>query len=171
MFNIVIAPSKVLKTKTQIVDKVDDNIRKFMDQMLATMYENRGVGLAAPQVGVGKRITVIDVDSEWDEENEKIIPGNPIYLVNPEIVNHSKEINVHEEGCLSFPGFYEEVTRPKRVKVKYLDYNGNEQAMDCDGLLATCVQHEIDHLDGITFVDYLSKLKKDRIIKKLQKTK
>ncbi len=140
--------------------------------MLETMYHEDGIGLAAVQVGVLKRILVMDVnqDSKYDnEENNNNISGNPFYVVNPQIIKSSKETSVLYEGCLSFPEIRADVTRPKKVTVKYLDYYGKEQILEADGLLATCVQHEIDHLNGITFVDYLSRIKKAMLLKKLIK--
>ena len=171
---IVIEPDQRLHQKSEPVAKVDDDIRKLMDDMAETMYECHGIGLAAVQVGVHKRVLVMDLEygsSRYDEqgnENANAKP-NPIYMANPEVIEESDEKNVYEEGCLSFPGQYAKVTRPKAVKVKYLDYNGKEQVIDCDELLATCVQHEIDHLDGIVFVDHLSKLKREMILRKLKK--
>ena len=182
---LVIAPDPRLKQKSSPVEKVGDDIRAFMDDMLDTMYASNGIGLAAVQVGVHQRILVMDLeygsnryaetdhhhhDGCCDHEHERP-EGKPIYMVNPEIIEESDEQNCYDEGCLSFPGQYAEVTRPKQVKVKYLDYDGKEQVLEADGLLATCVQHEIDHLDGITFVDYLSRMKRDMIIKKIEKQK
>lgn len=167
---LVVAPDPRLKEVSKPVEKVDDELRGFMDNMLETMYAMNGIGLAAVQVGVHKRILVMDI-----EHGSSRYPGteggegNPLFLINPEIVEKSEEQNTYEEGCLSFPGQYAEVTRPKKVKIKYLNYNGDEQIIDADELLATCVQHEIDHLNGIVFVDHISKMKRDMIIKKLVK--
>ncbi len=180
---IVTFPNPLLKEVSNPVDKVDDNLRKFMEDMLQTMYNEKGVGLAAVQVGVLKRILVMDVEYHIEEEecggdhghghhhhhHHEISNQSPIFLVNPEIITCSKEKSVYYEGCLSFPEVRADVTRPEKVKVKYLDYHGVEQIMEAEGLLATCVQHEIDHLNGITFVDHLSKLKKEMIVKKLKK--
>ncbi len=166
---LVVAPDPRLKIKSMTVEKVDDDLRMLMDDMLETMYESNGIGLAAVQIGVHKRILVMDIGQSSRYKESKEHKSEPLYLVNPEIINESEEENVYEEGCLSFPGQYAEVTRPKKVKVKYLDYNGNEKILEADGLLATCVQHEIDHLNGVVFVDHISKLKRDFIMKKLKK--
>jgi len=172
---LVIEPDQRLHKKSLPVKSVDGDIRKLMDDMVETMYGCNGIGLAAVQVGIHKRVLVMDLEygsSRYDDQNEadKTPPKpNPIYMANPEIIESSDEKNTYEEGCLSFPGQYSKVTRPKKVSVKFLDYNGKEQIMDCDELLATCVQHEIDHLDGIVFVDHISKLKRDMIIRRLKK--
>jgi len=160
--DIVLIPDPVLRVECTPVAAVDDDVRALMDDMLETMYDAPGIGLAAIQIGVTRRIVVIDVSKEDDDKN-------PIFLINPEIVWTSEETSVYEEGCLSIPEFYDEVERPAACKVKYLDRDGKPQEMDCDGLLATCVQHEIDHLNGVLFIDYLSKLKRDRVIKKFAK--
>ncbi len=161
---IITAPDQRLKTVSEPVEAVDDALRAFMDDMLETMYAAPGIGLAAIQVGVAKRILVIDVAGEEEEPH-------PRFFINPVIVETSDDLSVYEEGCLSVPEFYEEVERPLRAKVKYLDYDGLPQELECDGLLATCLQHEMDHLEGILFVDHLSKLKRGMIIRKLQKAK
>ncbi len=174
---IIIFPNPLLEQISKPVEKVDDDLRKFMDDMLNTMYANKGVGLAAVQVGVLKRVLVMDVKYTADEcdgdhghhHHHEIYDKKPMFLINPEIINCSKEQMVYFEGCLSFPEMHADVSRPKNVKVKYLDYDGKEQILEAEGLLATCVQHEIDHLNGITFIDYLSKLKREMIIKKLKK--
>ncbi len=174
---LVTAPDPRLLICSEPVDKVDDNLRKFMDDMLETMYHEEGIGLAAVQVGVHKRILVMDLsDSKqrYEETEEKscgVDISKPFFLVNPEIIELSEEENIYEEGCLSFPEQRALVTRPKRVKVKYLDYYGKEQSFACDGLLATCVQHEIDHLNGVVFIDHVSKLKRDVIMRKVKKIK
>lgn len=168
---LVIAPDPRLKEVSKPVDAVDDELRAFMDDMVETMYASNGIGLAAIQVGVSKRILVMDIhygSSRYDD-GEGDGDRNPMFLVNPEITWESDEQNVYEEGCLSFPGQYAEVERPKRVTVKFLDYHGNEQTMEADELLSTCVQHEMDHLNGIVFVDHVSKMKRDMIIRKLKK--
>ena len=154
----------VLKQKAEKVAKVDDKIRSFLDDMLETMYDAAGVGLAAPQVGVSKRIVVIDV-AHPDEGEER----NPIYLVNPEIIWHSDEESCQYEGCLSVPDQSAEVSRYKQVRVQYLDYNGKEAEIMAEGLLAIALQHEIDHLDGILYIDRISRLKRQMLLKKLQK--
>ncbi len=161
---IIIEPDPILRKKSEPVEKVDDHLRKFMREMLETMYEAPGIGLAAIQVGILKRLIVIDLA----RENEK---KNPLFLINPEIIYRSKDTSVYEEGCLSLPGQFAEIERPSECTLKYIDFNGNKKELKADGLLATCIQHEVDHLDGILFIDYLSKLKKDMIIKKLVKHK
>ena len=157
-------PHPVLKKKAEPVAKVDDELRKFLDDMLETMYESNGCGLAAPQVGVSQRIVVIDIAHE-DEE------PTPMYLVNPEIIWKSDETKVCEEGCLSVPGQRAEVERPAAVKIKYLDYNGKEQILEADDFLAVAAQHELDHLDGILYIDHLSRLKRQMVVKKLEKSR
>lgn len=171
---LVLAPDPRLSICSQAVDRVDDGIRKLMDDMLETMYKEEGIGLAAVQVGVHKRVLVMDLFDKAgrydDAENTQKEP-NPIFMANPEIIYESEEENMYEEGCLSFPDQRAMVVRPKIVKVKYLDYNGDEKILECDDLLATCVQHEIDHLNGVVFIDHVSKLKRDMIIKKVKKLK
>ncbi|WP_425407459.1 peptide deformylase [Hwanghaeella sp.] len=159
---ILVAPHPVLKTKCKPVDEVTPELAKLMDDMLETMYDAPGIGLAAPQVGVSKRILVIDV-ARQDEDPQ------PLKMANPEIIWESEELGVYEEGCLSFPEQYAEVQRPARVKVRYLDQNNEAQELDADGLLATCIQHEMDHLEGIVFVDHLSTLKRNMILRKMKK--
>lgn len=167
---IYVAPHPVLKKIAEPVSGVTDELRKLMDDMLDTMYSARGIGLAAPQVGVSKRVIVMDIDQP-DSDDPEAAPqkGKPRFFVNPEIVWSSDEQNVYNEGCLSVPGQYAEVERPEKVKVKFLDYDGTEKTIDCDGLLATCIQHEMDHLNGILFVDHLSTLKRDMLLRKLKK--
>ena len=162
--NIIIEPDPILRKKCEPLEKVDTNTRKLMDDMLETMYAAPGIGLAAVQIGILKRLVVIDISR--DEEKK-----NPIFLINPEITNQSKQTSVYEEGCLSIPGQFAEIERPAECTLKYIDYHGKEKELKADGLLATCIQHEVDHLNGILFIDYLSKLKKDMIIKKLVKKK
>jgi peptide deformylase len=167
---IYIYPHPVLTTEAEAVDTVTADIQKLMDDMVETMYDARGIGLAAPQVGVLKRVIVLDIEQrEDDEKKEKGERGTPMFFINPEIVWESEDINVYNEGCLSIPAQYADIERPKRVKVKYLDYNGQPQEIEADGLMATCLQHEIDHLNGVLFVDHLSKLKRDMIARKLKK--
>ncbi len=161
---ILTEPNPFLRQKSKKVDLVDDSIRSLMDDMLETMYAAPGIGLAAIQIGVPKRVIVIDLA----RENEK---KNPLYFVNPEIITNSKTDASYEEGCLSVPGQFAEISRPDKCKVKFLNYQGEEKIFEADGLLATCIQHEIDHLEGILFIDYLSKLKKSMIMKKLSKHK
>ena len=161
---ILTEPDPFLRQKSEPVEQVDDEIRSLMDDMLETMYAAPGIGLAAVQIGVPKRVIVIDLS----KDNKK---KEPLYFVNPEIITKSDEDASYEEGCLSVPNQFAEVSRPDSCKVKYLDYEGNEKILDTKGLLATCIQHEMDHLEGILFIDYLSKLKKSMIIKKLSKQK
>ena len=160
---ILIEPDPLLRKKCEPLEKVDDDLRKLMNEMLATMYDAPGIGLAAIQVGVLKRVVVIDL---FKDEKK-----NPLFLINPEIVHKSKNTSIYEEGCLSLPGQFAEIERPAECVLKYIDYNGKKKELKAKGLLATCIQHEVDHLDGILFIDYLSKLKKDMIIKKLVKQK
>ncbi len=160
--DIVILPDPVLKEVCAPVAAVDDEVRALLDDMLETMYDAPGIGLAAIQIGIKKRIVVIDVSKDEDEKA-------PICLINPEITWTSEDTSTYEEGCLSIPEYYEEVERPAACKVTFLDRDGKEQALDCDGLLATCVQHEIDHLNGVLFIDHISRLKRDRVIKKFAK--
>lgn len=175
---LVIAPDPLLKEISKPVEKVDDDLRAFMKDMVNTMYYQEGIGLAAVQVGVLKRVLVMDLNYEIDENSHHdhsscsgihVKNTNPKYFVNPEIIEFSKETNSYNEGCLSFPGARAEVIRPKKIKIKYLDFNGQEKLEEMDEIMATCIQHEIDHLNGITFVDHISKLKRDMIIKKIKK--
>ena len=159
---ILTEPDPILRKKCEPLEKVDAETKKLMDDMLETMYAAPGIGLAAVQVGILKRLVVIDISKA--EEKKK-----PIFLINPQIIRQSKKTSVYEEGCLSLPGQFAEIERPAECTLKYIDYNGKEKELKADGLLATCVQHEVDHLNGILFIDYLSKLKKDMIIKKLVK--
>ena len=161
---ILTEPDPFLRQKSLDVEVVNDKIRSLMDDMLETMYNAPGIGLAAIQIGIPKRVIVIDLSRTEEEKN-------PLYFVNPEIITNSKNDISYEEGCLSVPGQFAEINRPDKCRVKYLDYNGVEKITDADGLLATCIQHEIDHLEGILFIDYLSKLKKSMIVKKLSKQK
>ena len=164
MRKILIEPDPILRQKSKPLENVNDETRKLMDEMLETMYQAPGIGLAAVQIGILKKIVVIDVSKEKEKKN-------PLFLVNPEILNRSKETSIYEEGCLSLPGQFAEIERPSECLLKYIDYHGKEKQLKADGLLATCIQHEVDHLNGILFVDYLSKLKKDMIVKKLLKYK
>ncbi|MDC1138504.1 peptide deformylase [Candidatus Pelagibacter sp.] len=161
---ILIEPNKILRQISKNVEKVGDEERALMDDMLDTMYDAPGIGLAAIQIGVPKRIIVMDISRD---QNKK----EPRYFVNPVIKNKNKEQAKYEEGCLSVPGQFAEIERPNTCDVEYLDYNGKKKLLKADGLLATCIQHEMDHLEGILFIDYLSKLKKSMIIKKLSKNK
>tara|TARA_B100000575_G_scaffold158489_1_gene126605 strand:+ start:2174 stop:2698 length:525 start_codon:yes stop_codon:yes gene_type:complete len=161
---IVIEPDPILRKKSEILEKVDDELRKLLDDMLETMYSAPGIGLAAVQVGILKRLIVIDISKEKDKKN-------PLFLINPEIISKSKNTSTYEEGCLSLPGHFAEIERPAECQIKYIDYEGKKKEIKVTGLLSTCIQHEVDHLNGILFIDYLSKLKKDMIIKKLVKHK
>jgi peptide deformylase len=159
---IIKLPDKRLRLKSEPVKRIDAGIRKLVDDLFETMYDAPGIGLAAIQVGVAKRIVTMDLSKK--EENHK-----PQVFINPEVIWKSAETAKYEEGCLSIPEYYEEVARPSQVKVKYLDLDGNERQIEASGLLATCLQHEIDHTNGVLFIDHISKLKRDRIIKKFAK--
>ena len=161
---ILTEPNKVLRQVSKPVDRVTKEEQKLMDDMLDTMYHANGIGLAAIQIGIPKRIIVMDI-SKKDEEK------NPMYFVNPVIKNKNVDLSTYEEGCLSVPNQFAEVDRPATCEVEYLNYNGEKKILKANGLLATCIQHEMDHLEGILFIDYLSKLKKSMIIKKLSKKK
>ena len=161
---ILIEPNRLLRQVSKPVKKVGDEERKLMDDMLDTMYDAPGIGLAAIQIGVSKRIIVMDISRD---ENTK----EPRFFVNPVVKNINKDKAKYEEGCLSVPDQFAEIERPSTCEVEYLDYKGNKQLLKADGLLATCIQHEMDHLEGILFIDYLSKLKRSMIIKKLSKNK
>jgi len=161
---ILTEPNKVLRQVSMSVDKVGDVERALMDDMLDTMYDAPGIGLAAIQIGVPKRIIVMDISRDEDKKE-------PRYFVNPIIKKKNEEKAKYEEGCLSVPDQFAEIERPNTCEVEYLDYYGKKQLLKADGLLATCIQHEMDHLEGILFIDYLSKLKKSMIIKKLSKNK
>ena len=162
---ILIHPDPRLKKMCATLPDVDDRIRKLADDMLETMYDAPGIGLAAPQIGVLDRIIVMDCVKDEDEA------PNPMVLINPEIIAASDETNVYEEGCLSIPDQFAEVTRPKQVQVRWMDLNGSEQTQEFYGLWATCVQHEIDHLNGKLFIDYLGAMKRQMITRKMQKLK
>ena len=161
---ILTEPNKILREKSLTVKIVDEDLQKLMDDMLETMYAAPGIGLAAIQVGVPKRIIVLDIAP-------KDKPKNPMYFINPEIITKSENSSTYEEGCLSVPGQFAEINRPDKCHIKYLDYYGLPKEIKADGMLATCIKHEIDHLEGILFIDYLSKLKKTMIIKKLSNQK
>ena len=161
---ILTEPDKILRQVSQPVEKVDKDLQILMDDMLETMYAAPGIGLAAIQVGIPKRIIVMDLSKGDDKKN-------PMYFVNPIIKNKNIEKTTYEEGCLSVPNQFAEIERPSKCEIEYLDYNGERKILSASGLLATCIQHEMDHLEGILFIDYLSKLKKTMIIKKLSKSK
>ena len=161
---ILTEPNRLLRQISETVKKVGEDEKKLMDDMLDTMYEAPGIGLAAVQIGVPKRIIVMDISRD---ENKK----EPRYFVNPVIKNKNEEKSIYEEGCLSVPDQFAEIERPNSCEIEYLDYDGKKKLLKAEGLLATCIQHEMDHLEGILFIDYLSKLKKSMIIKKLSKIK
>ncbi len=176
---LIIAPNPLLKEISAPVEKVDSVLQEFMKNMVSTMYYEGGIGLAAVQVGELKRILVMDLDYQIDEDAHHnhnhscdgihVKNTNPRYFVNPEIIEFSKDQSSYDEGCLSFPGMRSKVVRPKKVKVKYLDFYGVEKLEEMDGLMATCIQHEMDHLNGVVFVDHISKLKRDMILAKMSK--
>jgi len=159
---ILVVPHPVLKQVSHPVETVDDALRALMDDMLETMYEAPGIGLAAIQVGVAKRVIVMDLARPEEDKQ-------PRYFVNPEILWASEETAPYEEGCLSVPEIYDEVERPSRVKLRYLNYQGEEIVEDAEGLFAVCIQHEMDHLDGVLFIDHLSRLKREQAVKKVKK--
>ena len=162
--NIIIEPDTILRKKSETLEKVDNEVRELMDDMLETMYAAPGIGLAAVQVGILKRLIVIDISKEKEKKN-------PLFLINPEIISKSKNTQFMKKVVLSLPGYFAEIERPAECQIEYIDYDGKKKEMKANGLLATCIQHEVDHLNGILFIDYLSKLKKDMIIKKLVKHK
>ena len=161
---ILTEPNKILRQISQPVESVGKEEQLLMDDMLETMYAANGIGLAAIQVGIPKRIIVMDISKD---ENKK----EPMYFVNPVIKNKNPVKSTYEEGCLSVPNQFAEIDRPSKCDIEFLDYNGNQQTINADGLFATCIQHEMDHLEGILFIDHLSKLKKSMILKKLSKLK
>jgi peptide deformylase len=164
---LVIAPDPILKTPSKSVAGVTPDLLTLLDDMLETMYDSRGIGLAAVQVGVHLKAIVVDV--EWRENDSA--SRQPLRMVNAEVLHFSEEEKPYNEGCLSFPEQYSEVIRPAQIKVRYMDVQGKMQELEASGLLATCIQHEIDHTNGVTFVDHISKLKRDMIHKKLTKMK
>ena len=160
--DIIKLPDPMLRQISKPLTHVSDDTRRILDDMLDTMYDAPGIGLAAVQIGIPLRLIVIDLAKDGEERT-------PIFLINPEIIWASEEQSDYEEGCLSIPEFFDMVTRPKEVRIRLLNRAGESQEMHCSGVLATCVQHEIDHLNGVLFIDYLSKLKRDRIVKKFAK--
>ena len=164
IFPILTIPDPVLRQQARPVERVDDELRRLADDMLATMYDAPGIGLAAPQIGISRRLIVMDPAK--DEA-----PKTPLIMVNPEILARSDELRMHEEGCLSIPEFTAEVERPARVRVAFLDRAGKPQEQELDDIWATLVQHEIDHLNGVLFIDYLSRLKRDMVVKRFAKAK
>ena len=159
---LIILPDPILRQASKPIERVDADLQRLADDMLETMYDAPGIGLAAIQIGVPRRMLVIDISREGEEKQPQV-------FINPEIVKSSDERSLYEEGCLSIPDYYAEVERPAVVSVKYLDRNGKEQTVEADGLLATCLQHEIDHLNGVLFIDYISRLKREMVIKKFTK--
>ena len=166
VYDIVTIPDPVLKAIASPVENVDDALRRQMDGMLDAMYGAQGIGLAANQVGLLNRVLVMDV-----EQREGGTTRRPVFMANPEIVSVSEEKALYEEGCLSIPGQYAEIERPASVRVRYLDYDGRKQEMLAERMMARCVQHEIDHLNGVLFIDYLSSLKRNMILRKMEKAK
>ncbi len=163
---IIKIPDPVLRTKCDPVETITPELKKLMDDMLETMYDAPGIGLAAPQINIPIRLIVMDAANKEEEQEP-----DPIIMINPVILKSSDEVSTYEEGCLSIPEFFAEVERPANVLVSYRDKDGNPQEKNCEGLLGTVVQHEIDHLNGVLFIDYLSKLRRDRVIKKFAKAK
>jgi peptide deformylase len=161
---ILTLPDPVLRKKAKPVERIDAELRRLMDDMLATMYDAPGIGLAAPQVGVLRRLIVMDPAK--DEA-----PKSPLVMVNPEILERSEEMRTHEEGCLSIPDFTAEIERPARTRVSYIDREGKKREAELEGIWSTLVQHEIDHLNGVLFIDYLSRLKRDMVVRKFTKQK
>ncbi len=166
---VVEIPDARLRALSTPVDAVDDDVRRLIADMTDTMYAAKGIGLAAIQVGVAKRVVVIDLQEQEDEEGKPI--RDPHAYVNPEVIEVSDELSVYNEGCLSIPEQYAEVSRPARCRVRWLDGDGARHEAELDGLLATCMQHEIDHCDGILFIDHVSRLKRDMLLKKLAKAR
>ena len=161
---IITIPDPILRKEAAPIERVDDPLRRLMDDMLATMCEAPGIGLAAPQIGISRRLVVMDPSG--DEEVK-----TPLAMVNPELLERSEEMRIHEEGCLSIPEITAEIERPARVRVSFLDRDGKPQDTELAGMWATLIQHEIDHLNGVLFIDYLSRLKRDMIVKKFTKQK
>ena len=164
IFPILTLPDPQLRKKAKPVERVDDELRRLMDDMLATMYDAPGIGLAAPQIGISRRLIVMDPAKEE-------APKAPLIMVNPEILDRSKEMRIHEEGCLSIPDFTAEIERPAKTRVAYIDQEGKSQEAELEGIWSTLVQHEIDHLNGVLFIDYLSRLKRDMVVRKFTKQK
>jgi peptide deformylase len=163
--DIITLPDRKLRSTSLEVERIDDDLRRLLDDMLETMYDAPGIGLAAIQVGIARRVAVVDVAKREDEG----AAPNPIFLINPRILTSSDERSIHEEGCLSIPEYYADVERPASVRVGFLDRDGKPQELEANGILSICLQHEIDHMDGVLFIDYLSKLKRDIVIKKFKK--
>lgn len=164
---LVILPDSQLRLVSAPIASVTPEIRKLAEDMLETMYDAPGIGLAAIQIGEPVRLVTIDISKKSEDDEET--PKAPMVFINPEVTWSSEEMNVYEEGCLSIPEYYEEVERPARVKVRYMDLAGTTQEIEADGILATCLQHEIDHLNGVLFIDHLSRLKRERVTKRFAK--
>ncbi len=175
ILKLITSPDPLLQKISKKVEKVDSDIQNILKDMIETMYHEQGIGLAAVQIGILKKMIVIDTDykieilSPDSDTKYKISNNNPRFFINPQIIKSSTQTSTYKEGCLSFPGASSSVERPQEVEVKYLDFDGNERSEKMSGLLATCIQHEIDHTNGITFVDHISKLKRNMIIKKMIK--
>ncbi len=163
---IIKMPNSFLRKKASIVSKIDNDVKHILDDMLETMYNANGIGLAATQIGIDKRLIVMDCGLKIDDDD---IKPNPIKMINPEITFSSKNFKEREEGCLSIPGYHAIVKRPDKVTVNYRDENFNQKELEADELLGVCIQHEIDHLNGILFIDHLSRIKKEMILKKIKK--
>ena len=159
---LIILPDPILRQVSKPIETIDSEVKKLADDMLETMYDAPGIGLAAIQIGVARRMLVLDVSKEGEDKK-------PLVFINPEVVVSSDARSVYEEGCLSIPDYYAEVERPAGITVKHLDRDGKEQVTEADGLLATCLQHEIDHLNGVLFIDHISKLKREMVIRKFTK--
>jgi peptide deformylase len=166
---LVILPDAQLRLVSKPVEAVTSEVRTLVEDMFETMYDAPGIGLAAIQIGVPLRVVTIDLSKPEAKEGEEPEPRKPQVFINPQVTWSSEEFSAYEEGCLSIPEYYEEVERPAQVKVRYMDLDGRTQEVAADGLLATCLQHEIDHLDGILFIDHLSRLKRERVTKKFAK--
>ena len=164
IFPILTLPDPLLRKKAKPVERVDEELRRLLDDMLATMYDAPGIGLAAPQIGISRRLIVMDPAKEE-------APKTPLIMVNPEILERSEEMRIHDEGCLSIPDFTAEIERPAKTRVAFLDRAGRKQVKELEGIWSTLVQHEIDHLNGILFIDYLSRLKRDMVVRKFTKQK
>jgi peptide deformylase len=169
ILDIISIPDRILRRKSAPIERIDDDLKRLMDQMLETMYAAPGIGLAAVQVGVPRRLVTIDVVAKESTEGGGETIKEPMFLINPEILWRSDDFGIYEEGCLSIPEYYAEVERPARIRFAYTDRDGKRQEREADGLLATCVQHEVDHLDGKLFIDHISKLKRDMVVKKFTK--
>jgi len=168
--DIITLPDPLLRRSSAPVERVDDELRALIDDMLETMYDAPGIGLAAVQIAIPRRVIVMDVKYRDRDDEDGEVTKEPIAMVNPEIIALGDEMRIHEEGCLSIPEFYAEVERPASVTVRYIDREGKQHTRECEDVLATVVQHEVDHLNGKLFIDYISRLKRDRLIKKFVKT-